>query len=201
MKEHPSAAHGPLTTDSPSAARLPLTAGVWFLDASHACVDFKVRHLGLSNVRGRFNQLDATLVVGETLAETRVDAAIQMSSVDTNQSIRDTHLLGTDFFSADQHPVTTFRSTEIRATSDGEYALAGELTLNGITRPVTLEVEFNGVETLAVDGSTHAGFSAVTTVNRDDFGVDFNMPLGVDKVAIGKKVVVEFELQFVAPAA
>ena len=202
MKEKLSAARGgSLSTDSSSAAGLPLTAGTWVLDASHACVDFKVRHLGLSNVRGRFNQVDATLVVGETLAETRVDAAIEMASVDTNQSIRDAHLLGTDFFSADQHPVTTFRSTEIRATSHGEYALAGELTLNGITRPVTLEVEFNGVETLAVDGSTHAGFSAVTTVNRDDFGVDFNMPLGVDKVAIGKKVVVEFELQFVAPAA
>jgi polyisoprenoid-binding protein YceI len=202
MKEHLSAtdASSP-SADSSSAAALPLTAGTWLLDASHACVDFKVRHLGLSNVRGRFNQVDATLVVGDTLAETRVDAAIEMSSVDTNQSIRDAHLLGTDFFSADRHPLTTFRSTEIRATSEGEFALAGELTLNGITRLVMFEVEFNGVETIAVDGSTHAGFSAVTTVNRDDFGVDFDMPLGVDKVAIGKKVVVELELQFVAPAA
>ncbi len=191
----------PLGTDPSSATDLPLATGTWLLDASHAGVDFKVRHLGLSNVHGRFNRFDATLTVGETLADTVVEAAIDMSSVDTNQAVRDTHLLGTDFFSAEEHPLTTFRSTEVRATSEGEYALVGELTLNGVTRPVTLEVEFNGVESLPLDGSTHAGFSAITTVNRDDFGIDFNMPLGVDKVAMGKKVVVEIELQFVAPEA
>jgi polyisoprenoid-binding protein YceI len=184
---------------------LPLAAGTWTLDARHSGVHFKVRHIGLSNVHGRFNRFDATLSVGETLADTRVEATIEMSSVDTNQPDRDAHLLGTDFFSAEQHPEMTFRSTGIRAVGDGdgdgEYQLDGELTLNGVTRPVTLDVEFHGVETLPADGSTHAGFSATTTVNRDDFGVDFNVPLGVDKLAVGKKIAVELELQFVAPEA
>jgi polyisoprenoid-binding protein YceI len=162
-------------------------------------VYFKVRHIGLSNVRGRFNRYDATLSVGETLADTRVEATIDMSSVDTNQPDRDAHLLGTDFFSADQHPLMTFRSTVIRAAGEDAYALGGELTLNGVTRPVTLDVEFHGVETFPVDGSTHAGFSATTTVNRDDFGVDFNAPLGMDRFALGKKIAVELDLQFVAP--
>jgi polyisoprenoid-binding protein YceI len=183
-----------------TATDLALAAGTWAVDPNHSGVHFKVRHIGLSNVRGRFNRYDATLTVGETLADTRVEATIEMSSVDTNQPDRDAHLLGTDFFSAEQHPAMTFRSTGVRAVGEGEYQLDGELTLNGITRPVTLDVEFHGVETYPLDGSTHAGFSATTTVNRDDFGVDFNTPLGMDKFALGKKIAVEFELQFVAPA-
>lgn len=188
-----------LDTVTTTATGLPLAAGTWPLDAMHSGVYFTVRHMGLSNVRGRFNRFDATLDVGEDLADTRVEAAIEMSSVDTNQADRDAHLLGTDFFAADRHPRMTFRSTGIRAAGDGEYALDGDLTLNGVTRPVTLDVEFHGVETSPADGSTHAGFSATTTVDRDDFGVDFNMPLGMGKLALGRKVGVELELQFVAP--
>ncbi len=187
----------PATT---TAADLPLVAGTWLVDARHSSVHFKVRHIGLSNVHGRFNPFDAMLGVGETLADTRVEATIEMSSVDTNQPDRDAHLLGTDFFCADRHPLMTFRSAGIQALGDGQYTLDGELTLSGITRPVTLDVEFHGVETLPADGSTHAGFSAATTLNRDDFGVDFNVPLGMDKFAIGKKIGVELDLQFVAPA-
>jgi polyisoprenoid-binding protein YceI len=182
-----------------TATDLPLAAGTWAVDPNHSGVYFKVRHIGLSNVRGRFNRYDATLSVGETLADTRVEATIDMSSVDTNQPDRDAHLLGTDFFAAEQNPAMTFRSTGVRAAGDGEYTLDGELTLNAVTRPVTLDVEFHGVETFPVDGSTHAGFSATTTVNRDDFGVDFNAPLGMDKFALGKKIAVELDLQFVAP--
>jgi polyisoprenoid-binding protein YceI len=182
-----------------TATDLPLAAGTWALDPNHSGVHFKVRHIGLSNVRGRFNRCDATLTVGETLADTRVEATIDMSSVDTNQPDRDAHLLGTDFFAAEQNPAMTFRSTGIRAAGDGEYQLDGELTVNRVTRPVTLDVEFHGVEMFPVDGSTHAGFSATTTVNRDDFGVDFNAPLGMDRFALGKKIAVELELQFVAP--
>jgi polyisoprenoid-binding protein YceI len=178
---------------------LPLGAGTWSLDARHSSVLFKVRHLGLSNVRGRFNRFDATLRVGETLADTRVDGTVEMSSVDTNEPARDGHLLGTDFFAADRHPLMTFRSTGIRAAGDSGYVLDGDLTLNGVTRPVSLAVDFFGVETLPTDGSTRAGFSATTTLDRDDFGVDFNVPLGIDRFAIGKKVAVELELQFVAP--
>ncbi len=182
-----------------TATDLPLAAGTWAVDPNHSGVHFKVRHIGLSNVRGRYHREDATLSVGETQADTRVEATIDMSSVDTNQPDRDAHLLGTDFFAAEQNPAMTFRSTGVRAAGDGEYALDGELTLNGVTRPVTLDVEFHGVETFPVDGSTHAGFSATTTVNRDDFGVDFNAPLGMDKFALGKKIAVELDLQFVAP--
>jgi polyisoprenoid-binding protein YceI len=192
-----------MRTDSTTttATDLPLAAGTWAVDLDHSGVHFKVRHIGLSNVRGRFNRFDVTLTVGETLADTRVEATVELSSVDTNQPDRDAHLLSTNFFSAEQHPAMTFHSTAVRAAGEGEYQLDGELTVNGITRPVTLDVEFHGVEAYPLDGSTHAGFSATTTVDREDFGVDFNMPLGVDRFALGKKVAVELELQFVAPAA
>lgn len=186
----------PATT---TATDLPLATGTWPLDPVHSGVHFKVRHIGLSSVRGRFNRFAGALTVGETLADTRLEATIEMSSVDTNQPDRDAHLLGTDFFSADRHPLATFRSTGIRPTGEGEYAVDGELTVNGVTRPVTLDVEFHGVETLPADGTTRAGFSATATVIRDDFGVDFNVPLGMDRFAVGKKVVVELETQFVAP--
>jgi polyisoprenoid-binding protein YceI len=189
------------TDPATTTTQLPLNAGTWPVDPLHSGVHFKVRHIGLTNVRGRFNSFDATLTVGNTLADTQVEANVEMSSVDTNQADRDAHLLGTDFFSADSHPTMSFRSTAVRSTGDSEYALEGELTLNGITKPVTLEVEFLGAETAPSDGKTHAGFYATTTITRDDFGVDFNMPLGMDKFALGKKISVELELQFVAPDA
>jgi len=113
----------------------------------------------------------------------------------------DPGIRGTGFFSADQHPLMTFGSTRIRATGESDYALEGELTINDVTRPVTLDVGFHGVQANPADGRARAGFSATTTVNRDDFGVDFNVPLGIDMFALGKKIAVELELQFMAPEA
>jgi polyisoprenoid-binding protein YceI len=180
---------------------LPLPPGAWTLDPNHSGVHFRIRHLGLSNVRGRFDRFDATLRVGVSLDDVAVGATIDMGSVDTNQPDRDTHLRSTDFFSTDQHPEMVFRSTSVKERGEGEYELAGELAINGITRPVVLDVEFNGVEVFPGDGKTHAGFSATGEVNRDDFGVDFNMPLGMDKMALGQKVRIELEFQFIAPEA
>lgn len=188
-----------MNTQPTTDTSLPLAAGVWTLDPNHSGVHFKVRHIGLSNVRGRFNRFDAKLTVGDTLEQTQIDATIDMTSVDTNQPDRDAHLRSTDFFSADQNPTMVFRSTAIRPSGAHEYELDGDLTINGITRPTTLEVEFTGVETFPGDGTTHSGFSASTEVNRDDYGVDFNMPLGLDVFALGKKLKVEIDLQFVAP--
>lgn len=187
-------------SDPVTTTTLPLTKGVWAIDPNHSGVHFKVRHIGLSNVRGRFNRYEATLTVGESLDDTQVEATVDLASVDTNQPDRDAHLLGTDFFSADQHPTMTFRSTAVNEKGDGEYQLVGELTLNGITKPVPFDVEFHGTQVFPGDGKEHAGFSATTVIPRDDFGVDFNMPLGLDTFALGKKISVELELQFVAPS-
>jgi polyisoprenoid-binding protein YceI len=186
-------------SDTTITSTLPLSAGTWTPDVAHSSVEFVIRHLGLSKVRGRFNQFDATLDVGHDLADTAVRAQIDLSSVDTNNADRDAHLRSTDFFGIDQHPTMTFASTGISGEA-GEYVMAGELTINGVTRPVELDVEFNGVETYPLDQKRHAGFSATGTISRSEFGIDFDVPLGVDKVALGDKVKIELELQFVDPS-
>ena len=184
---------------STNTATLPLTAGTWPVDTAHSSVEFTIRHLGLTKVRGRFNRFEAGLTVGGTLAESSLAATIDLSSVDTNNADRDAHLQGTDFFGVEANPRMTFGSTEIRQDGDA-YTVVGELTINGITQPVELDVEFNGVETYPMDQKRHAGFSASTTISRSTFGIDFDVPLGVDKVALGDKVKVELEIQLVEPS-
>jgi len=179
---------------------LPLTPGTWTLDRNHSSVNFKVRHLGLSNVRGRFNDFDSALSVGDDLDGSSFTSTIAVSSIDTNNSDRDGHLLSTDFFSAANNPEIAFTSTAIRALGDDEYEADGNLTINGITKPVTLKVEHTGVEVFPGDGKQHAGFIATAQLTRDDYGIDFNMPLGVDKFALGKKIDIELDIQYVQPA-
>jgi polyisoprenoid-binding protein YceI len=189
------------STDSPTATvapALPLAPGRWTLDHDHSAVHFGIRHLGLTNVRGRFARFDASLDVGAVLADVSVVAAIDMSSVDTNNDDRDAHLQSTDFFDTASHPTLAFRSTVVTRIDD-DYALAGDLTINGVTRPVSLDVEFFGTEVYPRDQRTHAGFAATTTIRRSDFGIDFGLTLGGDKVLLGDKVKVELDLQFVAP--
>jgi polyisoprenoid-binding protein YceI len=178
---------------------LPLDTGSWDFDPNHSGVHFKVRHLGLTNVRGRFNGVRAWLKVGDDLAGTQLGAEIDIATIDTNQHDRDAHLLSTDFFSADTHPTMTFNSTEIRHVGGDEYEVDGDLTLHGTTKPVTLEVEFTGVVVHPGDGKRHAGFVASTRIVRDDFGIDFNMPIGLDKLALGKRIDVDIDAQFTAP--
>ena len=182
-----------------AVSTLPIAAGTYAIDPNHSGVYFQIRHLGISNVRGMFKTFEAELVVGDALDDVRVTAAVDLSSVDTNQPDRDAHLLGTDFFHADTHPQMTFRSTAVRHVGDDEYEMDGDLEINGITKSVTLEVDFNGVELSPTDQHTHVGFSATGEVRRSDYGIDFNMPLGMGKLAISDKVKIEIDAQFVAP--
>jgi len=181
-----------------SAPTLPIPAGTWTIDKNHSGVSFVIRHLGLSNVRGRFDRFDATLEVGTSLDEVKITATVDLSSVNTNQPDRDAHLLGTDFFHADAHPTMTFVSTSI--SGEGEnYDVHGDLTINGVTHPFDFEVEFSGAEVFPGDQKLHSGFSATGELRRGDFGIDFNMPLGMGKLALGEKVKIDIDAQFVAP--
>jgi polyisoprenoid-binding protein YceI len=176
----------------------PLASGTWTLDKNHSAITFAIRHLGLTNVRGRFDRFDATLEVGATVEDTKVTATVDLSSVDTNQPDRDAHLLSTDFFHAEAHPTMTFVSTQISG-NDEAYVMTGELVINGITRIVSFDVEFNGAEVFPGDQKLHSGFVASGDIKRGDFDIDFNMPLGMGKLALGEKVKVEIDAQFVAP--
>ncbi len=181
-----------------NTATLPLSTGTWSADPAHSSVEFTIRHLGLTKVRGRFNSFEASIEVGESLEASTVSATIAMSSVDTNNADRDAHLLGSDFFAVDTNPTMEFRSTSLSGAGD-DWTLQGDLTINGQTNPVELDVEFYG---LATDpyGNSKAGFSGETTISRKDFGIEFNAPLETGGVLLADKVAIQLELQFVASA-
>jgi len=185
----------PSTIDSPT-----LTTGTWTLDPSHSAVTFSIRHLGISKVRGRFDRFDATLEVGPNPSDIRVTATVDLSSVDTNHPDRDAHLRSTDFFDVETNPQMQFVSTSVTPFDDG-YVMAGDLTLNGITRPLELPVEFHCVEEY-MGNELHAGFSGQGELRRSEFGIDFGLlPLGGDRLALADVVKIELDVQFVAPAA
>jgi polyisoprenoid-binding protein YceI len=184
-----------MTNTSTTISTLPLAAGTWTLDPFHSEVGFTVRHLGISKVRGAFRQLDAELVVGPTLDESSVTATVQLASIDTGNPDRDAHVLAPDLLDVNLRPTLAFRSRSITDEGDGEYRMAGELTIGGVTQPVVLRAELGGLETFPVDGSTHAGFEATAELRRSDFGIDFG-PLDA---ALGNVIKIAIDLQFVAP--
>jgi polyisoprenoid-binding protein YceI len=188
------------TVEAPVAHELGLKPGRWVVDHPHSAVLFSIRHLGLSKVRGRFDRFEATLDIGQTLAESKVEAIIELGSINTNNTDRDAHLRSTDFFSTDQHPEMRFVST--RATSKkGDWVVEGVMTLNGRTRPITLDVEFNGVQEFPGRNIRQAGFSATGSIKRSEFGIEFGLlPIGMDLLALGDEVKIELDLEFVEPA-
>jgi polyisoprenoid-binding protein YceI len=189
------------TTSSTLAVsrELGIRTGVWQPDLNHSAVLFSIRHLGLAKVRGRFDRFAATLAVGETIAETRVEATIDLASIDTNNADRDAHLRSTDFFSVADHPEMRFVSTGIEGAAE-EWTLRGELTLNGRTRPIALDVEFNGVEPFPGMDRVHAGFTATGAIRRSEFGIEFGMlKIGADKLALGDEVKIELDFEFIQP--
>lgn len=178
---------------------LGLHPGRWVVDPTHSAVLFSIRHLGLAKVRGRFDRFETALDVGPTLAETRVAATIDLASINTNNTDRDTHLRSTDFFSTDEHPAMRFISHGIQPAGE-QWELQGEVTLNGHTRPLTLVVEFNGVQEFPGQNRRHAGFSATGSLRRSEFGIEFGLlPIGMDTLALGDEVKIELDLEFVEP--
>ncbi len=174
--------------------------GTWTIDPVHSDVSFTVRHMMVSKVRGHFRKFEGQLVTGGNPLESSVTATIDLSSIDTNDENRDGHLRSVDIFNVDAHPQMTFTSTGVSPSGDG-YAVEGDLTLHGVTRKVTLNLELNGFGPDAW-GGTRAGFSASTEISRKDFGIDFNMPLDGGGVVIGDRVNVSLEIEAILqPAA
>jgi polyisoprenoid-binding protein YceI len=171
-----------------------LTEGTWTLDAAHTEVGFTVRHAGISKVRGGFNDVEGSLEVGPGLDDDKVRVAIKTGSIDTRSAQRDGHLASADFFDAEQFPDMIFEST-----SFSEETIEGTLTVKGITKAVTLDVEYGGADTDPF-GQLRAGFSATTVINRTDFGLTWNAALESGKLMVGEKVTITIEAEFTAPA-
>ncbi|MFI7317264.1 YceI family protein [Streptomyces venezuelae] len=179
---------------SPAAPALPLAAGVWEIEPLHSAVNFSIRHLGISKVRGRFADVRAELVVGERAEDSSVTATIALASIDTGNKDRDAHVVSSDLLDVEKRPTMTFRSTRI-AGADEEWVMAGELTIGDVTRPVTLDVEFGGVEGFPGQERRHAGFEASGEIRRGDFGLDFAPGL------LGDVVKIQLDMQFLEPVA
>jgi polyisoprenoid-binding protein YceI len=167
--------------------------GTWDIDPVHSDISFTVRHMMVSKVRGRFATFRGEIVTGADLAASAVTATIDASSIDTGNEQRDGHVRSQDFFDVENHPEWTFRSTGLRVDGD-EHVLDGELTIKGVTRSVPLRLEINGFGPDAY-GGIRAGFSATTTINRNDFGVDIKMPIDGGGVVVGEKVQINLEIQ------
>lgn len=174
--------------------------GTFDIDTGHSHVGFVVRHMMVAKVRGRFPTFSGQVVVGETPATSSVEVTIDAASVDTKDEGRDGHLRSPDFFDVENHPNWTFRSTGLVPTGEGRFDLTGHLTLHGVTRPVTLVVEQEGV---VIDpyGNERIGFSATTELDREDWGITFNMALEAGGVVVGKTVKLEIEVEAVRKAA
>jgi len=177
-----------------TAADIPgYRAGTWTIDPVHSEVSFTVRHMMVSKVRGRFDKFEGTIVTAPDPLQSSVTATIDLSSVNTGSEDRDNHIRSADFLHVEQHPIMTFQSTGVRQDGDG-FLLDGDLSLRGVTRPVTLKLEVNGFGPDAY-GGTRAGFSATGEINRNDFGVSYNGPIPGGGVAVSEKVTINLEIE------
>ena len=174
------------------------TTTTWNLDPVHSVAEFKVKHMMISNVKGQFTGITGVLTLDENdLAGSRVEATIDASTINTREAQRDAHLKSADFFDVEQFPTLSFRSTQVKRTGDDELAVTGDLTIHGVTRQVTFQVE--GPTAAGKDpwGNTRIGLSATTKINRRDFGLTWNAALETGGILVGEDVTITLDLEFV----
>jgi polyisoprenoid-binding protein YceI len=180
-----------------SATTTQLTAGTWAIDPVHSSINFSVRHLMVSKVRGRFENFSGAIVVAED-GTPSVHAEIAVDSVSTGNDQRDAHIKSADFFGVETYPVATFTSSAVESNGDN-YVVRGEFTLKGVTKPITLELEFSGVSPGMGHGEV-AGFEASVVLNRKDFGIDIDLPLESGGAVVGDKVTLTLNVEAVKQA-
>ena len=168
-----------------------LVSGTWTIDSSHSEVGFTVRHL-MSKVRGSFEKFEGTIVTGDAPSAT---ASIDLNSINTRDENRDAHLRSGDFFDVEQNGPMTFTSTKVEEGGKG-LLVTGDLSIKGVTKPVTLDVEVLGTDSDPW-GGTRVGFEGTATISRKEFGVDFNIPMDGGRLLIGDKIDITISAQAV----
>jgi polyisoprenoid-binding protein YceI len=170
-------------------------AVAYTIDPAHSTAGFKVRHLMVSNVRGEFSGVTGTVVFDPGAPQnSRVEARIDATTIHTRDEQRDAHLKSPDFLNVEKFPAITFVSTKI-AGGDGEWKVTGDLSIHGVTRQVTLDVEGLAPEAKDPWGNIKSGASAVTKISRKDFGMEFNMVLETGGVMVGDEIAITLELE------
>jgi polyisoprenoid-binding protein YceI len=178
-------------------ATLPALAQNYAIDPAHSEINFSIKHMAISTVRGRFAIKSGSIVFdAKDAAKSSVIAVIDVTTVDTGVAQRDGHLKSPDFFDTTKFPTATFTSSSVKRAGTG-YEVTGELTLHGVTKPVTLHLDTPSKEQIGMDGKPHRGFSATTTLHRQDFGLTWNGPLKSGDNVLGDDVPMTFDIEAV----
>ncbi len=175
-----------------SATTTALPTGTWTVDPAHSHVGFNVRHVGISKVRGEFGEYSGQLVVAEDGTVT-ASGTVSVGSIDTKDDNRDGHLKSPDFFDVENHPEITFQSTAITAIDEDTYEITGDITILGVTKPITLNAELGGAETDTF-GNDRVGLDLTGEISRSDFGMKFNQVLGSGNLAVSDKVKLQLDI-------
>ena len=181
-----------------AATSAPGTVTTWNIDPAHSAAEFKVRHMMIANVKGKFTSLSGVLKLDESdYRNSAVEASIPASSLTTGDDQRDGHLKSADFLDVERFPTLTFKSTGIDLAGGPDYTVAGELTVHGVTKTVTLSVE--DVSEPAKDpwGNQRIGLTGSTKINRKDFGLTWNSALESGGVLVGEEVAITLDVQFI----
>jgi polyisoprenoid-binding protein YceI len=171
---------------------------IWNIDPAHSAAEFKVKHMMIANVKGHFSKISGVLTRDESnVANSNVDVSIEAASIETRDAQRDAHLKSADFFDVETHPLLSFKSNAIKQVRDGELSVEGDLTIHGVTRKVTFDVE--GPTPPAKDpwGNTRIAVSGNTKINRKDFGLTWNAALETGGILVGEEVTISLDVEFV----
>ncbi|MCA9924062.1 MAG: YceI family protein [Anaerolineales bacterium] len=173
----------------------------WQIDSAHSEINFSVRHMMISKVRGTFESFSGSVNFDESNpTNTTVDISIDAAGINTREDQRDGHLRSPDFLNADEFPTLTFKSTKVEQIDENNGKLYGNLTIRGVSKPVVLDVEYAG-QAKSPWGTTSAGFSAKTSINRNDWGLTWNQALETGGILVGDKIAIEIELELVKQEA
>jgi polyisoprenoid-binding protein YceI len=174
-------------------------AGIWDIDQAHSSITAVAKHKMVAKTRGNFGSFKGTIHVGDTPQESWVDVAIDAATIDTGVEMRDKHLRSPDFLDVERFPTIRFRSTEVEVTGEDTFRLHGDLTIRGITQPVVLDVEYQGM--VGDSKGSRVGFSATGEIDREAFGMTWNMAIESGGVLVGKRLKVELEVEAIYKAA
>ncbi len=186
------------TLATPQTETTRTTTTTWNIDSVHTVAEFKVKHMMISNVKGQFTAVQGVLTLDENdFTKSSIEASIDAASINTREADRDAHLMSADFFDVEKFPTLTFKSTHISRTGEVELAVAGDLTIHGVTRNVVFNVE--GPTAPAKDpwGNTRMGLSGTTKINRKDYGLTWNAALETGGILVGDEVTITLDVEFV----
>lgn len=173
----------------------------WNIDPAHSAAEFKVKHMMISNVKGKFTGLSGSLTLDESdITKAHVEATIPVATISTGEAQRDGHLKSADFFDAEKYPAMTFASTKVEKTGAGELAVTGDLTLHGVSKSVIFAVEGPSAPAKDPWGNLRVGLSASTKINRKDFGLTWNAALEAGGFLVGDEIAIALDVEFIQAA-